>query len=110
MAEFAAYNHSMVIVPLYDTLGPSAVRQILNEADIECALCDSEDRLRALITESDHLSKLKLIIMIGDVCESYKSKAIGYGIRVVTMNQVEEMGKQSPAPLKVRIICYFRMN
>lgn len=101
VAEYAAYNHSIVVVPLYDTLGPSAVRMILNEASIECVLCDSEDRLRALITESDHLAKLKIIILIGNVSESYKSKAVGYGIKVHTMNQVEEMGKQNPAELKV---------
>lgn len=101
VAEFAAYNHSMVIVPLYDTLGPSAVRTILNEADIECVLCDTEERMRALITESDHLKKLKVMILIGDVSESYKSKAIGYGIRTHTMAQVEEMGDRNPTQVKV---------
>jgi long-chain acyl-CoA synthetase len=110
VAEFASYNHSMVVVPLYDTLGPSAVRLILNQADIECVLCDTEDRLRALITESDHLSKLKLIVLIGDVSESYKSKAVGYGIKVHTMDQVEQMGKQNPADVQVCITQVICMN
>ena len=92
----------MVVVPLYDTLGPSAVRLIMREAEIACVLCDSEDRLRALITESDHLPALKHIILIGDVCESYKSKATGYGIRTHTMAQVEEAGQANPVQLKVR--------
>lgn len=30
IAELACYTYSMVVVPLYDTLGPDAIRYIIN--------------------------------------------------------------------------------
>lgn len=33
IAEYACYNHSIVVVPLYDTLGPNACRYIINQGD-----------------------------------------------------------------------------
>jgi len=114
IAEYGAYNHAMVVVPLYDTLGPHAVTFILNEADIECVLVDSEDRFRALTIESSHLKKLKHIILLKDgvVAESYKSKAIGFGLKVHTIYQVEELGRKHPTntqklrPDDLAVVCY----
>lgn len=95
IAEYGAYNHSMVVVPLYDTLGPNAVTFILNEADIEVVICDTEDRLRALTIESGHFKKLKHVILVCDVIESFKSKAIGCGLKVYTVKEIEDLGKQN---------------
>lgn len=31
IAEYGCYNHSMIVVPLYDTLGPNACRYVINQ-------------------------------------------------------------------------------
>lgn len=31
IAEYGSYNNSMIVVPLYDTLGPNACRYIINQ-------------------------------------------------------------------------------
>lgn len=33
IAELACYTYSMVVVPLYDTLGPGAIRYIINTGE-----------------------------------------------------------------------------
>lgn len=38
IAELACYTYSMVVVPLYDTLGPGAVRYIINTGEPSCPL------------------------------------------------------------------------
>lgn len=102
IAEHGAYAYSMTVVPLYDTLGPKAVSFILNEAEITVALCDSEDRLKALICESDHIKQLKhVIVPATSLIESYRSKASGYGIKVHTISEVENMGRDKPEPVLV---------
>ena len=33
IAELACYTYSMVVIPLYDTLGPGAIRYIINTGE-----------------------------------------------------------------------------
>ena len=33
IAEYACYEHSLTVVPLYDTLGPKAVSHIINQGN-----------------------------------------------------------------------------
>lgn len=112
VAEFACYNHTMTVVPLYDTLGPNVCTFIINQAGIECAVVDSEDRMNALISQANSLTTLKHIVVIQTILESYRSKAAGYGIKVHTIEEVEDLGRAHPAPfLKPRprdlaVICY----
>lgn len=96
IAEYGAYNHSMTIVPLYDTLGPNAVTFIINQAEIELAIVDNEDRLNALISQVTNVKCLKQIIVLGNLIESYRSKAKGVGVNVYTVQEVEDMGREHP--------------
>lgn len=38
ITELACYTYSMVVVPLYDTLGPGAVRYIIDTGEPSCPL------------------------------------------------------------------------
>ena len=40
VTEFATYNYSNVIVPIYETLGSEASIFILNQAEIKIVVCD----------------------------------------------------------------------
>lgn len=35
ISELACYTYSMVVVPLYDTLGPDAIRFIINTGEMQ---------------------------------------------------------------------------
>ena len=38
IAELACYTYSMVVIPLYDTLGPGAIRYIIDTGEPSCPL------------------------------------------------------------------------
>ncbi|CAJ0945540.1 unnamed protein product [Ranitomeya imitator] len=40
IAELACFSYSMVVVPLYDTLGAEAIVFIVNRADLSLIVCD----------------------------------------------------------------------
>jgi len=42
IAEQAANAYSMVVVPLYDTLGQEAIEHILNEAQLKIMFCGND--------------------------------------------------------------------
>uniref|UniRef100_A0A8B9VT80 Arachidonate--CoA ligase n=1 Tax=Anas zonorhyncha TaxID=75864 RepID=A0A8B9VT80_9AVES len=54
ISELACYTYSMVVVPLYDTLGPGAIRYIVNTADISTVICDKPEKARTLL---DHVER-----------------------------------------------------
>jgi long-chain acyl-CoA synthetase len=42
MTEYGGYLHSMILVSLYDTLGPEAVTFIVNHAQLSVVVCTEE--------------------------------------------------------------------
>lgn len=47
ISELACYTYSMVVVPLYDTLGPGAIRYIVNTGKNRIEVIVSESRFVA---------------------------------------------------------------
>uniref|UniRef100_A0A8D2Q5M0 Arachidonate--CoA ligase n=1 Tax=Varanus komodoensis TaxID=61221 RepID=A0A8D2Q5M0_VARKO len=66
ISELACYTYSMVVVPLYDTLGPGAIRYIINTADISIVVCDKPEKARVLLehVEKKETPGLKSIILM----------------------------------------------
>uniref|UniRef100_A0A8B9N037 Arachidonate--CoA ligase n=1 Tax=Accipiter nisus TaxID=211598 RepID=A0A8B9N037_9AVES len=48
--EQGCYAFSMVVVPLYDTLGTEAITYIVNKADLSLVFCDKPDKAKLLLT------------------------------------------------------------
>ncbi|KAL8211912.1 UNVERIFIED_CONTAM: Long-chain-fatty-acid--CoA ligase 6 [Gekko kuhli] len=87
ISELACYTYSMVVVPLYDTLGPGAIRYIINTADISTVVCDKPEKAKVLL---DHVEKketpgLKSIILMDPFEKDIKER----GQRIV----VESVGE-----------------
>uniref|UniRef100_A0A7N6BAN5 Arachidonate--CoA ligase n=1 Tax=Anabas testudineus TaxID=64144 RepID=A0A7N6BAN5_ANATE len=66
ISELACYTYSMVVVPLYDTLGPDAIRFIINTADISTVICDKVEKAQVLLenVERKETPGLKRIILM----------------------------------------------
>jgi len=60
----------MVVVPLYDTLGPNAATYIVNQAQIELVICDDWCKVRKLLTDPTKVPHLKYIVLTED-CPSF---------------------------------------
>lgn len=112
IAEFGSYNQSMTVVPLYDTLGPNACTFVVNQAGIELVVVDTEHRFEALISQASVLTTLKHIIVIQPLILSFRAKARSFGINVHSIEEIEELGRTKPKPVRkprpadLAVICY----
>uniref|UniRef100_A0A8C2UEJ3 Arachidonate--CoA ligase n=1 Tax=Coturnix japonica TaxID=93934 RepID=A0A8C2UEJ3_COTJA len=91
ISELACYTYSMVVVPLYDTLGPGAIRYIVNTADISTVICDKPDKARTLL---DHVERretpgLRSIILMDPFEKELMEKGRSCGVRIQSMQEVE---------------------
>ncbi|KAF1526914.1 Long-chain-fatty-acid--CoA ligase 6, partial [Eudyptes sclateri] len=97
ISELACYTYSMVVVPLYDTLGPGAIRYIVNTADISTVICDKPEKARILL---DHVERretpgLSSIILMDPFEKELTERGNRCGVRIQTMQEVEDCGLES---------------
>uniref|UniRef100_A0A1A8MIW7 Long-chain-fatty-acid--CoA ligase n=1 Tax=Nothobranchius pienaari TaxID=704102 RepID=A0A1A8MIW7_9TELE len=114
ISELACYTYSMVVVPLYDTLGADAIRFIINTADISTVICDKMEKAQVLLNnvERKDTPRLGRIILMdafdSDVVERGKS----CGVHVQALQEVEALGRDHyrkpipPAPDDLSIVCF----
>ncbi|KAH9400419.1 hypothetical protein TYRP_001984, partial [Tyrophagus putrescentiae] len=112
IAEYGSYWHSLVVVPIYDTLGPNACSYISNQAEIECIICDKLERIQIILSQATVLKSIRYLIIFEDIPHSYKQKASSHGMKVLTVQEVETLGKskpmqaQKPKPADLAIVCF----
>lgn len=112
IAEYGCYWQSLVVVPIYDTLGPHACSFISNQAEIECIVCDKLERVQIILSEAHTIKSLRFLIVFDNIPSSIKQKAENHGIKLVTIHELEQIGSiNSVLPNKpnrddLAVICY----
>uniref|UniRef100_A0A2K5HZH2 Long-chain-fatty-acid--CoA ligase n=1 Tax=Colobus angolensis palliatus TaxID=336983 RepID=A0A2K5HZH2_COLAP len=114
IAELACYTYSMVVVPLYDTLGPGAIRYIINTADISTVIVDKPQKAVLLLehVERKETPGLKLIILMDPFEEALKERGQKCGVVIKSMQAVEDCGQENhhapvpPQPDDLSIVCF----
>ncbi|KAM6911646.1 long-chain-fatty-acid--CoA ligase 6 isoform 4-T4 [Lycodopsis pacificus] len=114
ISELACYTYSMVVVPLYDTLGPDAIRFIINTADISTVICDKVDKAQVLLdnVERKETTGLRRIILMDDFDSDLVVRGKSCGLHVQAMQEVEALGREHhrnptpPAPDDLSIVCF----
>ncbi|KAM7304986.1 long-chain-fatty-acid--CoA ligase 5 isoform X2 [Ixodes scapularis] len=112
ITEQACYYFSMIIVPLYDTLGAPACAFIMNQADIETVVCDTQEKVECLLKQASQTPKLKRIVVIKDVSEDVKQKAQEANIMLMKFSELEELGEKNfrhplpPHTSDLATVCY----
>ncbi|KAH0509918.1 Long-chain-fatty-acid--CoA ligase 6 [Microtus ochrogaster] len=103
IAELACYTYSMVVVPLYDTLGPGAIRYIINTADICTVIVDKPQKAILLLehVEKKETPGLKLIILMEPFEDALKERGQKCGVDVKSMQAIEP-----PRPDDLSIVCF----
>ncbi|XP_036793647.1 long-chain-fatty-acid--CoA ligase 6 isoform X3 [Oncorhynchus mykiss] len=96
ISELACYTYSMVVVPLYDTLGPDAIRYIINTADIITVICDKPEKAQVLLgnVERQETPGLKRIILMDPFDPALLEQGEGCGVIVQSMQDVEALGRE----------------
>uniref|UniRef100_A0A3B3D126 Long-chain-fatty-acid--CoA ligase n=1 Tax=Oryzias melastigma TaxID=30732 RepID=A0A3B3D126_ORYME len=103
ISELACYTYSMVVVPLYDTLGADAIRFIINTADISTVICDKIEKAQVLLdnVERKETPGLRRIILMDAFDPAQVEKSKDCGVHVQAMQEVEP-----PAPDDLSIVCF----
>uniref|UniRef100_A0A8C9YW98 Arachidonate--CoA ligase n=1 Tax=Sander lucioperca TaxID=283035 RepID=A0A8C9YW98_SANLU len=96
ISELACYTYSMVVVPLYDTLGPDAIRFIINTADISTVICDKVEKAQVLLenVERKETPGLQRIILMDDFESSIVEHGKSCGVHVQAIQEVEALGRE----------------
>ncbi|XP_019624807.1 PREDICTED: long-chain-fatty-acid--CoA ligase 6-like [Branchiostoma belcheri] len=115
IAEQGCNMFSIVVVPLYDTLGAEAVQHIINQAELRTVVCDVPAKVTKLLSYADGAADniLERIIVIEPITnEETLAQAEELGVEILTFNDVEQMGannpqtKLPPKPEDLATICY----
>ncbi|KAI8149297.1 hypothetical protein BJV82DRAFT_587413 [Fennellomyces sp. T-0311] len=114
IAEQASYRQSVIIVALYDTLGPEAMDYIINQVEMEFIVA-SADKLQNIVHLKERLPTIKTVIIMDEdnIKAADKEGAAQVGLAVQTFKEVENIGKgvteeerSDPLPEDIATICY----
>ncbi|XP_028631698.1 long-chain-fatty-acid--CoA ligase 6 isoform X6 [Grammomys surdaster] len=114
IAELACYTYSMVVVPLYDTLGPGSISYIINTADICTVIVDKPHKAILLLehVERKETPGLKLVILMEPFEDSLKERGKKCGVEIKSMQAIEDCGQENhhapvpPRPDDLSIVCF----
>ncbi|VDO72573.1 unnamed protein product [Haemonchus placei] len=107
-------QQSIIIVPLYDTLGADAASFVVSQAEINVVVVDSQLKAQNLASKKELMPTLRDIVMMDrdGVTEEFIEEMRAAGIRVTFMKELMERGSQNPKPRHlpteddIYIICY----
>ncbi|KAF9170024.1 hypothetical protein BGX21_001062 [Mortierella sp. AD011] len=111
MSELAGYMYSLTSVPLYDTLGVSAIEFIVNQTQMSTIIA-SPDKAAILLDLHSTLPTVKNIVVMGAFEDSLVAEGKDLGVNIVAWTDVERNGLDNPAPANppkpddVATICY----
>nr|CAD7201597.1 unnamed protein product [Timema douglasi] len=106
LTEQAAYCYSMVIVPLYDTLGPDACAYIIKQTEISVVVCDDDAKCNLILDKAPRC--LKKLIVIKETRPATNQRARNRGVEIIRFEDVEKLGasKDNPeVPPKLTDVC-----
>ncbi|KAF4513980.1 UNVERIFIED_CONTAM: hypothetical protein B566_EDAN018387 [Ephemera danica] len=106
LTEQGAYCFSMVIVPLYDTLGPDACAYIIKQAEISVVVCEDDSKCNLLLDRPPKC--LKRLITMKEVRPATNQRAKNRGIEIVKFEEIEHLGaakQNKEVPPKVTDVC-----
>ncbi|XP_016647754.1 PREDICTED: long chain acyl-CoA synthetase 6, peroxisomal [Prunus mume] len=111
IVDHACSAYSYISVPLYDTLGPDAVKYIVNHAVVQVIFCAPET-LNSLLSFLADIPTVRLIVVVGGIDDRIPSLPSSTGVKVVTYSKLLSQGNSSlqpffpPGPEDVATICY----
>lgn len=111
IVDHACSAYAYISVPLYDTLGPDAVKYIANHAVVQVIFCVPET-LNSILSFLSDIPTVRLIVVVGGIDEQIPSLPSSTGVKVVTYSTLLNQGRSSLQPFcppksdDIATICY----
>ncbi|KAH9413468.1 hypothetical protein DERP_007945, partial [Dermatophagoides pteronyssinus] len=100
LIEYACYKHSLVIVPIYDTLGTNIASFIANQAELTTIACDTIERLDRILEQAQLFHHLKYLIWLKtndqQITIEIRNKVMEKGFQLYTLKEIETTGADNP--------------
>ncbi|KAL2935135.1 Long chain acyl-CoA synthetase 1 [Bienertia sinuspersici] len=112
IAMEACSAHSLICVPLYDTLGPGAINFIIDHAEIDYVFVHPHKVGELLNPDCTSSKRLKSVVCFTSFTEEEIQKARDAGIEAYSWNNFLNVGKEypselvSPQPINICTIMY----
>ncbi|XP_077671670.1 long-chain-fatty-acid--CoA ligase 1 isoform X2 [Eretmochelys imbricata] len=114
LIEQGCYTYSMVVVPLYDTLGADAISYIVNKADVALVFCDKSDKAKLLLdnVERGETPVLNTIVIMESFDSDLVERGKKCGVEILSLRELEEVGRAHrrkpvpPSPEDLAVICF----
>ncbi|XP_044536736.1 long-chain-fatty-acid--CoA ligase 1 isoform X2 [Gracilinanus agilis] len=112
--EQGCYTYSMVVVPLYDTLGNEAITYIINKAELSLVFVDKPDKAELMLesVENKLIPGLKTIVIMDPFDRDLVERGKNHGIEIMSMKSLEDLGRANrrkpkpPSPDDLALICF----
>uniref|UniRef100_A0A8I3PFJ0 Long-chain-fatty-acid--CoA ligase n=2 Tax=Canis lupus familiaris TaxID=9615 RepID=A0A8I3PFJ0_CANLF len=112
--EQGCFAYSMVVVPLYDTLGTEAITYIINKAELSLIFVDKPDKANLLLdgVENKLIPGLKIIVLMDSYGIDLLERGKRCGVEIISMKAMEDLGRANrqrpkpPAPEDLAVICF----
>ena len=114
VAEQGVYSHSMILVPLYDSLGPDARSFVISQCEMRLVIAHDEESLTNILNSAPPC--LKVIVTIKDVKPRIVEEATSLGLKIVRFVEIEKYGaanlveEEPPSPSTIATICFSRLS
>ncbi|RHN82051.1 putative long-chain-fatty-acid--CoA ligase [Medicago truncatula] len=111
IVDHACSAYSYISVPLYDTLGPDAVKYIVNHALVQVIFCVSQT-LNSLLSYLSEIPTVRLIVVVGGIDDQIPSLPSSDGVQIISYTKLFSQGRSNlqpfcpPKPEDVATICY----
>ncbi|KAL5730450.1 long-chain-fatty-acid--CoA ligase [Ranunculus cassubicifolius] len=96
VAMQACGGHSIICVPLYDTLGPGAVDYIVQHAEIEIVFVQDKKLKELLNSDCVSSGRLKLIVCFTSPTKEQENKISKLGMKCYSWDEFLHKGKEDP--------------
>ncbi|CAD7081095.1 unnamed protein product [Hermetia illucens] len=109
--EQGCYCYSLVVVPLYDTLGPDACAFIIKQTDMSVVVVEDDSKANLLLDKAPR-TLTKLVVIRPTVKPATLQRARSRGVEIHTFDDVEALGAKGnhpevpPRPEDLCTICY----
>ncbi|GER44710.1 long-chain-fatty-acid CoA ligase [Striga asiatica] len=111
IVDHACSSYSFVSIPLYDTLGPDAVKYIVNHASVQALFCVPQT-FNILLSFLSEIPSVRLIVVVGGSEGQMPSLPSTTGVKIVPYSTLHSVGSRSLQPFRVptsdaiATICY----
>ncbi|XP_062108388.1 long chain acyl-CoA synthetase 6, peroxisomal-like isoform X1 [Humulus lupulus] len=111
IVDHACSAYSYISVPLYDTLGPDAVKYIVNHAAVQAIFCVPQT-LNSILSFLSDIPSVRLVVVVGGIDDQIPSLPSSTGVQVISYSKLLSQGRSNPQPFcppkpdDVATICY----